>query len=163
MTFCSISCFGEFFELESVGDVLRHGHVRPNGVALKDHRHVAPLGRHQMTSEMKSTLPSTRISPRIRLQKTGEQTQASWSCRNRTDRAARRIRRRRFPSRESSTAAASVNFFVSPRIETIAMDYSRVATTSRPGKPLHCQESPRRKPPTREFPRPRSLRLGLLL
>jgi len=37
----------EFFKLESVSDVLRHRHVRPDGVTLKDHRHTAPIGRHQ--------------------------------------------------------------------------------------------------------------------
>ena len=67
--------FGNFFELESVGDVLRHGHVRPDGIALKDHRHVAPLRRHRERREDDATSPPTRISPRIRLQKTGEQTQ----------------------------------------------------------------------------------------
>ena len=32
-------------QAQAVGDVLEHGHVRPERVALEDHRHVAALGR----------------------------------------------------------------------------------------------------------------------
>ena len=32
-------------EAKAIGDVLRHGHVGPEGVALEDHRHPPPLGR----------------------------------------------------------------------------------------------------------------------
>jgi hypothetical protein len=35
-----------FLHLESVRDVLLHGHVRPDRVALENHPHVAPLGRN---------------------------------------------------------------------------------------------------------------------
>src|ERR1051326_7856249 len=38
---------GKLLELEAVGDILKNRHMRPDGVALEDHRHVAPFGRDQ--------------------------------------------------------------------------------------------------------------------
>ena len=46
-TFCAISRLVELAQREPVGDVLRHRHVRPQRVALEDHRHVALLGRQR--------------------------------------------------------------------------------------------------------------------
>jgi hypothetical protein len=37
----------EFAQLEAVDDVLRDRHMRPQRIALEDHRHVAPLGRQR--------------------------------------------------------------------------------------------------------------------
>jgi len=34
-------------DLQAVGDVLRHRHMWPQGIALEDHRHVAALRRHR--------------------------------------------------------------------------------------------------------------------
>ena len=38
---------GKALEFKTVRDVLPHRHVRPDGVALKNHRHIAALRRHQ--------------------------------------------------------------------------------------------------------------------
>ena len=35
-------------EFQPIDDVLGHRHVRPERIALEDHRHVAPLGRHSL-------------------------------------------------------------------------------------------------------------------
>src|SRR5688572_25866268 len=62
---------GEFLKLESVDNVLRHRHVRPDGVALKDHRHVSPLRRHEMGWRRDDSTANTNF-PSIALQKSGD-------------------------------------------------------------------------------------------
>src|SRR4030095_14059849 len=66
--------FRKFLEFEAVGNVLRHCHVRPDRIALKDHRHVAPLWPYQMRRG-RNDLAADPNFPRVRLQEAGEQTQ----------------------------------------------------------------------------------------
>ena len=42
----AIVALSSFRMLQAIGHVLGHRHVRPQRVALEDHRHVAPFGRH---------------------------------------------------------------------------------------------------------------------
>ena len=45
---CTYDVARQFAELEAVNDILGHGHMRPERVALEYHRHVAPLGRNRV-------------------------------------------------------------------------------------------------------------------
>ena len=64
----------DFAQFEAVGDVLRHRHVRPQRVALEDHRHVAPLGRHG-AGRRGDDLAADADFARGRLDETGDQPQ----------------------------------------------------------------------------------------
>ncbi len=78
----------ETAQLEAEGHVLRDGHVGPDGVALEDHGHAAPLGRQRragrrdhLAVHARSCRPSAARSPR---------SCAVWSsCRSPRGRAAR--------------------------------------------------------------------------
>ena len=77
-------------QTQAVDDVFGHRHVRPQRVALEDHRHVALLGRQRARS---STTPAARRhgSRRRKVPGNPRSAAASWSCRSRTGRAGRRV------------------------------------------------------------------------
>ena len=99
----------ELAQRQPVGDVLRHRHVRPERVALEDHRHVALLGRQRARRRGHHAVADRDLARR-RLDEARRSAAGSWSCRSRKARAGRpaaRARcaathRRRPPDRRSA-------------------------------------------------------------
>src|SRR5258706_12304037 len=65
---------GKIFELKPVSDILRHGHVRPYRVALKDHRHITPF-RWQQARARRNDITVDPNFPGVWLEKTGDEPQ----------------------------------------------------------------------------------------
>ena len=61
-------------EPQAVGDVLGHGHVGPEGVALEDHRHAPPLGRHDAGRRGKASLAHPDLAG-LRTEESRDQTE----------------------------------------------------------------------------------------
>ena len=61
-------------QLEAVDDVLGHRHVRPQRVALEDHRHVAPLGRQRLRRRGHELVADADLAV-ARLDEAGDQPQ----------------------------------------------------------------------------------------
>ena len=62
----------ELAQRETIGDVFRHRHVRPQRVALEDHRHVALLGRQRPGLRGHQALADENLALG-RLEETGDQ------------------------------------------------------------------------------------------
>ena len=61
-------------EAQTVGDVLRHRHVRPQRVALEDHRHAPSLGRHDAGGRRQTAVADPDLAG-LRRQKAGDEPQ----------------------------------------------------------------------------------------
>src|SRR5205814_683711 len=61
-------------EAEAVGDVLRDRHVRPERVALEDHRHAPSLRRHHALRRRESPLAHPDLAG-LRLEEPGDETE----------------------------------------------------------------------------------------
>ena len=87
---------------QAVGDVLRHRHVREQGVVLEDDADVALVGRQVVDRRAVDPHAARGLADEA-----GDRRAAGWSCRSPTGRAAPRPRRARSTGVTPSTAMAA--------------------------------------------------------
>ena len=68
-------CARQLAQRQPVGDVVGHRHVRPQRIALEDHRHLAGFGR-QRTRRRRHRAVADHDLTRARLDEAGDQTQS---------------------------------------------------------------------------------------
>ena len=88
----------DFPQPQAIDDIFGDRHVRPQRVALEDHRHLALLGRQRprLRGHQRGRRHGSR---RRRVRESRRSAAASWSCRSRTGRAGRPAARGRSAAR----------------------------------------------------------------
>ena len=82
--------------LQRIGDVVEHGHMRPDGIGLEDHAEVPAVGRYERLRGRVGDHLAVDADPSLTgLLETRRCSAGSSSCRSRWDRAGRRTRQAR--------------------------------------------------------------------